>query len=169
MAGEGRSREMKHNLRSLHTNRASPSPYWRYPFAADDEVGSPLVPWTSGGTSKARSAKADGERLHSRRHRRCAEGAGDCDWNAHRESRSLILQNWRLHIHRRNSTRFWLVDCFCLMERQGGARALFQRLLAACSSCGLLSEEYDAKKQRQVGNLPQAFSHVLPWRIHLTT
>jgi hypothetical protein len=55
------------------------------------------------------------------------------------------------------------------MERQRGARALFQRLLAACSNWGLLSEEYDAKKQRQVGNLPQAFSHVLPWQIHLTT
>jgi hypothetical protein len=55
---------------------------------------------------------------------------------------------------------FWLVDCLCLMERQAEARALFQRLLAVCSSLGLLSEEYDAKKQRQVGNLPQAFSHV---------
>jgi GH15 family glucan-1,4-alpha-glucosidase len=55
---------------------------------------------------------------------------------------------------------FWLVDCLCLMDRQAEARALFQRLLAVCSSLGLLSEEYDAKKQRQVGNLPQAFSHV---------
>ena len=55
---------------------------------------------------------------------------------------------------------FWLVDCLCLMERQAEARVLFQRLLAVCSSLGLLSEEYDAKKQRQVGNLPQAFSHV---------
>jgi GH15 family glucan-1,4-alpha-glucosidase len=55
---------------------------------------------------------------------------------------------------------FWLVDCLCLMERQTEARALFQRLLAVCSSLGLFSEEYDAKKKRQVGNLPQAFSHV---------
>jgi hypothetical protein len=62
---------MKHNLRSLHTNRASPSPYWRYPFAADDEVGSPLVPWTSGGTSKGRSAKADGERYVTDEQRSC--------------------------------------------------------------------------------------------------
>jgi GH15 family glucan-1,4-alpha-glucosidase len=55
---------------------------------------------------------------------------------------------------------FWLVDCLCLMERRKEARALFGRLLAVCNDLGLLSEEYDAKKKRQVGNLPQAFTHV---------
>jgi GH15 family glucan-1,4-alpha-glucosidase len=55
---------------------------------------------------------------------------------------------------------FWLVDCLCLMKRHEEAHALFQRLLTVCSSLGLLSEEYDAKKRRQLGNLPQAFSHV---------
>jgi GH15 family glucan-1,4-alpha-glucosidase len=55
---------------------------------------------------------------------------------------------------------FWLVDCLCLMERRPEAQSLFQGLLTVCSSLGLLSEEYDAKNRRQVGNLPQAFSHV---------
>jgi GH15 family glucan-1,4-alpha-glucosidase len=55
---------------------------------------------------------------------------------------------------------FWLVDCFALMGRPAEAHALFQRLLSVGSSLGLLSEEYDAKKRRQVGNLPQAFTHV---------
>ena len=55
---------------------------------------------------------------------------------------------------------FWLVDCLSLMERHVEARSFFGRLLTVCSSLGLLSEEYDANKRRQVGNLPQAFSHV---------
>jgi GH15 family glucan-1,4-alpha-glucosidase len=46
------------------------------------------------------------------------------------------------------------------MERREEARALFERLVAVCNTLGLLSEEYDAKKQRQLGNLPQAFTHV---------
>ena len=40
------------------------------------------------------------------------------------------------------------------------ARALFERLLGLTNDLGLLSEEYDAKRQRQVGNFPQAFSHL---------
>jgi len=55
---------------------------------------------------------------------------------------------------------FWLVDCLCLMERYSEAHTLFRRLLTVCSSLGLLSEEFDSKKRRQVGNIPQAFSHV---------
>ena len=55
---------------------------------------------------------------------------------------------------------FWLVDCLCLMERRSEAHTLFRRLLTVCSSLGLLSEEFDPKKRRQVGNIPQAFSHV---------
>jgi GH15 family glucan-1,4-alpha-glucosidase len=55
---------------------------------------------------------------------------------------------------------FWLVDCLCLMERRPEAQSLFRSLLTVCSSLALLSEEYDAKNRRQVGNLPQAFSHV---------
>lgn len=55
---------------------------------------------------------------------------------------------------------FWLVDCLHLMGETSEARKIFQRLLGLCTPLGLLSEEYDAKGQRLVGNFPQAFSHV---------
>jgi GH15 family glucan-1,4-alpha-glucosidase len=40
------------------------------------------------------------------------------------------------------------------------ARQLFERLLGLRSDLGLLAEEYDIRARRQVGNTPQAFSHV---------
>ena len=55
---------------------------------------------------------------------------------------------------------FWLADCLSLMGRKDEARALFERLLALRNDLGLLAEEYDARAKRQVGNFPQAFSHV---------
>ena len=39
------------------------------------------------------------------------------------------------------------------------ARALHERLLGLSSDLGLLAEEYDVERKRQVGNFPQAFSH----------
>jgi GH15 family glucan-1,4-alpha-glucosidase len=55
---------------------------------------------------------------------------------------------------------FWLVDNYALMERWGEARAMFSRLAGLCNDVGLLSEEYDVQARRQVGNFPQAFTHV---------
>jgi len=55
---------------------------------------------------------------------------------------------------------FWLADCLHMIGRIDDARALFQRLLDLRNDLGLLSEEYDAVHSRQVGNFPQAFSHV---------
>jgi GH15 family glucan-1,4-alpha-glucosidase len=55
---------------------------------------------------------------------------------------------------------FWLADCFYLMGRTEEAKALFERLLAVRSDLGLLAEEYDPRAARQLGNVPQAFSHV---------
>jgi GH15 family glucan-1,4-alpha-glucosidase len=55
---------------------------------------------------------------------------------------------------------FWLADCLYLMGRVADAAALFERLLAVRSSLGLLAEEYDPRAKRQLGNVPQAFSHV---------
>jgi GH15 family glucan-1,4-alpha-glucosidase len=40
------------------------------------------------------------------------------------------------------------------------ARALFHRLVGLANDVGLLAEEYDPKLKRQVGNFPQAFSHI---------
>jgi GH15 family glucan-1,4-alpha-glucosidase len=55
---------------------------------------------------------------------------------------------------------FWLVSALALNGRVGEARALFEQLLSLSNDLGLLSEEYDVKRGRQVGNFPQAFSHL---------
>ena len=55
---------------------------------------------------------------------------------------------------------FWLADNFILQGRTGEARDLFERLLALQNDVGLLAEEYDPRLGRQLGNFPQAFSHV---------
>jgi GH15 family glucan-1,4-alpha-glucosidase len=55
---------------------------------------------------------------------------------------------------------FWLVDSYAMMGRRAEAEALFGRLVALCNDVGLLAEEYDTGALRQVGNFPQAFSHV---------
>lgn len=55
---------------------------------------------------------------------------------------------------------FWLADCLHLLGRTEDARALFERLLALRNDLGLLAEQYDPRAKRQLGNFPQAFSHV---------
>ncbi|PYI95873.1 MAG: glucoamylase, partial [Verrucomicrobia bacterium] len=55
---------------------------------------------------------------------------------------------------------FWLAMCWHLLGRKKEARELFERLLDLRNDLGLLSEEYDPRAQRQLGNFPQAFSHV---------
>jgi GH15 family glucan-1,4-alpha-glucosidase len=55
---------------------------------------------------------------------------------------------------------FWLADCLHLMGREEEARELFERLLGLRNDLGLLSEEYDPHGKRQLGNFPQAFTHV---------
>ena len=55
---------------------------------------------------------------------------------------------------------FWLVDCLHMIGREEEAVEVFERLLALRNDLGLLAEEYDALAGRQVGNFPQAFSHV---------
>jgi GH15 family glucan-1,4-alpha-glucosidase len=55
---------------------------------------------------------------------------------------------------------FWLAQAYELMGRHIEADALIDRLLALRNDVGLLSEEYDASAKRQVGNFPQAYSHL---------
>ncbi|PYJ85928.1 MAG: glucoamylase, partial [Verrucomicrobia bacterium] len=55
---------------------------------------------------------------------------------------------------------FWLAACLHLMGRKGEARDLFERLLKLRNDLGLYSEEYDPRAKRQLGNFPQAFTHV---------
>jgi GH15 family glucan-1,4-alpha-glucosidase len=55
---------------------------------------------------------------------------------------------------------FWLVDNLALIGRTDEATALFERLLALGNDLGLMSEEYEPATKRQLGNFPQAFSHL---------
>jgi GH15 family glucan-1,4-alpha-glucosidase len=55
---------------------------------------------------------------------------------------------------------FWLADALQGIGQDQRARTLFERLLETRNDLGLLSEEYDAGSRRQLGNTPQAFSHV---------
>ena len=55
---------------------------------------------------------------------------------------------------------FWLANNYVLLGRRADAREMFERLLSLRNDVGLLSEEYDPRTKRLVGNFPQAFSHV---------
>ncbi len=55
---------------------------------------------------------------------------------------------------------FWLANNYRLQNRDAEARALFERLLSLRNDVGLLAEEYDPQARRQIGNFPQAFSHL---------
>ncbi len=55
---------------------------------------------------------------------------------------------------------FWLAEALHLTGRREEARKLFDRLLRLPNELGLLAEEYDPVSGRQLGNFPQAFSHV---------
>jgi GH15 family glucan-1,4-alpha-glucosidase len=55
---------------------------------------------------------------------------------------------------------FWLVDALLMLERDDEARTLFEKLLGVSNDLGLLAEEYDPSAKRQLGNFPQAFTHV---------
>ncbi|KTG10964.1 glycoside hydrolase family 15 [Haloprofundus marisrubri] len=55
---------------------------------------------------------------------------------------------------------FWLVDALVLSGRVDDARELFERLVEWTGPLGLLAEELDSESGRQLGNFPQAFSHI---------
>jgi GH15 family glucan-1,4-alpha-glucosidase len=55
---------------------------------------------------------------------------------------------------------FWFVDNLILLGELDEASEMFERLLSLRNDLGLLSEEYDPKLKRLVGNFPQAFSHI---------
>jgi GH15 family glucan-1,4-alpha-glucosidase len=55
---------------------------------------------------------------------------------------------------------FWLADNLALMGRRDEALAIFERLLTLRNDVGLLAEQFDPASGRQLGNFPQAFSHV---------
>ena len=55
---------------------------------------------------------------------------------------------------------FWLADNYAMSGRLADAEALLDRLVSLASPLGLLAEEYHPGLERQLGNFPQAFSHI---------
>jgi GH15 family glucan-1,4-alpha-glucosidase len=55
---------------------------------------------------------------------------------------------------------FWLADAYLMLGRRDDAVRLFERLLSLRNDLGLLSEQYESRTRRLVGNFPQAFSHL---------
>lgn len=55
---------------------------------------------------------------------------------------------------------FWYVDNLVGLGRHDEAREIIERLIGICNDLGLVSEEYDVRRKRLVGNFPQAFTHV---------
>lgn len=55
---------------------------------------------------------------------------------------------------------FWLVKALAAIQRRGEARRLFESLLASANGHGLYGEDLDFKTRRQLGNFPQAYSHL---------
>jgi GH15 family glucan-1,4-alpha-glucosidase len=55
---------------------------------------------------------------------------------------------------------FWLADCLVLTGRRKEGKALFERLLGLANDVGLLAEEFDTGRGQQLGNFPQALTHM---------
>jgi GH15 family glucan-1,4-alpha-glucosidase len=55
---------------------------------------------------------------------------------------------------------FWLSNVYVAMGKLRKAKALFKHLLSLGNDLGLYAEEYDPVARRQLGNFPQAFSHI---------
>jgi|SRR5689334_17631501 len=55
---------------------------------------------------------------------------------------------------------FWLIENLCYLGEVEEARERFEELLAFASPLGLYSEELDPNSGEQIGNYPQAFTHI---------
>jgi GH15 family glucan-1,4-alpha-glucosidase len=55
---------------------------------------------------------------------------------------------------------FWLVSCLAQAGEVERAERLFEQLAGYANDLGLLAEEIDTAAGDQLGNFPQAFSHI---------
>lgn len=57
-------------------------------------------------------------------------------------------------------TTFWLVDVLAMAHRHEEAEALYEAVMALANDVGLFAEQYDVAAGIQLGNFPQAFTHI---------
>ncbi len=55
---------------------------------------------------------------------------------------------------------FWLIRALCHTDRVEEAREIFERVAGYGNHLGLFSEDLDFATKRQLGNFPQAYSHL---------
>lgn len=55
---------------------------------------------------------------------------------------------------------FWLAEQYARSHRLDDAVRLMDRLVSLANDVGMLSEEYDVEGRSQVGNTPQALTHL---------
>ncbi|RZU73720.1 GH15 family glucan-1,4-alpha-glucosidase [Micromonospora kangleipakensis] len=64
---------------------------------------------------------------------------------------------------------FWLVECLVMAGERDRARALFEKVLGHANDLGLFAEQVDLSTGAQLGNTPQALSHIglvnAAWRL----
>ncbi|WP_201749532.1 glycoside hydrolase family 15 protein [Micromonospora sicca] len=75
-------------------------------------------------------------------------------------SRDGLLRRWNDDPAGFVICSFWLVGCLAQAGEVDGARRLFERLAARVNDLGIYAEQVDQTTGEQLGNFPQAFSHI---------
>jgi GH15 family glucan-1,4-alpha-glucosidase len=83
----------------------------------------------------------------------------------HRLLQNGLVMRYRGHPHTREEGAFtsctlWLIDNYILLGRREQAREVLDHLLSFRSDLGLYSEEINPETGEQLGNFPQALTHV---------
>lgn len=55
---------------------------------------------------------------------------------------------------------FWLIDALYMIGEKEEAKQIFERMISYSNHLGLYSEDLDFRSKRQLGNFPQAYSHL---------
>ncbi len=71
-----------------------------------------------------------------------------------------LIRRWKGDTAGFTISSFWMVECLALAGRVEEATASFEQLLDLAGDLGLYAEEIDPGSGEQLGNYPQAFSHI---------
>jgi len=55
---------------------------------------------------------------------------------------------------------FWMIRALFVIDRQDEARVMFDEMVSYSNNLGLFSEDLDFETKSQLGNFPQAYSHL---------